>query len=351
MTNPTQDAPMVHVGTISHGLAVLSQAQQFAELLAQAQFIPTAYRGKPGDIMACVLYGEQLGVAPLQALQGVAVINGRPSVWGDLALAVARAHPEFRDIVEELGGKGDDYGATCTITRRNQTPVVRRFTWKDAERAGLKGKQGPWTQYPQRMLQMRARAWALRDSFADALCGLAVREELEDHPETEVLPPPRIEPPKEVPRGRQKATLPTEPELPPYWEKQKAIEEADRLRREAAEAEPELPAYVRNQPEPLPGDYIAPPPEPDDVLAGIGEEPEPNGLDSEPIDEPIDMPKRRGPEKNSTYIHRIAGEWGLSGAQLNEVLGDRGVSLADLDKEGCPVSCEDIVPLLRGLQE
>ena len=54
----------------------------------------------------------------------------------------------------------------------------------DAKRAGLLGKKGPWTEYPQRMLQMRARSWALRDGFADVLKGLSVREEAQDIPET-----------------------------------------------------------------------------------------------------------------------------------------------------------------------
>ena len=44
------------------------------------------------------------------------------------------------------------------------------------------GKQGPWTQHPKRMRQMRARAFALRDVFPDVLCGMPVAEELQDMP-------------------------------------------------------------------------------------------------------------------------------------------------------------------------
>ena len=53
---------------------------------------------------------------------------------------------------------------------------------EDAKRAGLYGKQGPWQQYPKRMLQMRARAWALRDVFPDVLRGVHVAEEAQDLP-------------------------------------------------------------------------------------------------------------------------------------------------------------------------
>ena len=58
--------------------------------------------------------------------------------------------------------------------------MVREFSMQDAKQAGLTGKQGPWSQYPRRMLQMRARAFALRDVFADVLRGVHVAEEAQD---------------------------------------------------------------------------------------------------------------------------------------------------------------------------
>src|SRR3546814_4979258 len=55
----------------------------------------------------------------------------------------------------------------------------------DAKKAGRAGKQGPWSQYPQRMRQMRARAWAMRDGFADVLKGIGIAEEVRDFPVVE----------------------------------------------------------------------------------------------------------------------------------------------------------------------
>src|SRR3546814_15381125 len=55
----------------------------------------------------------------------------------------------------------------------------------DAKKAGLAGKQGPGSQYPQRMRQMRARAWAMRDGFADVLKGIGIAEEVRDFPVVE----------------------------------------------------------------------------------------------------------------------------------------------------------------------
>jgi hypothetical protein len=67
------------------------------------------------------------------------------------------------------------------VKRRDRSPVVRTFSEADAKKAGLWGKAGPWQQYPSRMLQMRARSWALRDAFPDALRGLGIREEVADY--------------------------------------------------------------------------------------------------------------------------------------------------------------------------
>ena len=55
---------------------------------------------------------------------------------------------------------------------------------KMQKKAGLWGKAGPWSQYPKRMLQMRARSFALRDKFADALSGLLMAEEVQDYSTT-----------------------------------------------------------------------------------------------------------------------------------------------------------------------
>lgn len=162
----------------------LTEAIEYAKLISTSEIVPKNFQGKPGDVLVAVQMGLELGLKPLQALQGIAVINGKPTVYGDHALAIVQASgliEEMRELGQsEALKKGEGY---CWIKRKGDpTPVEVRFTLDDAKRAGLMGKQGPWTQYPGRMLQMRARAFALRDKFADALKGLAIREEVEDYP-------------------------------------------------------------------------------------------------------------------------------------------------------------------------
>ena len=161
----------------------LKEAIEFATLIADSGMVPKDYIGKPGAIVVAIQMGMEIGLLPIQALQSIAVINGRPSVWGDGALAIVKGHPDFISIQEddiEVIKKNNK--ATCIIERRGQPPVKITFGQDDAATAGLWKKAGPWTTAPFRMMQMRARAFAMRDQFPDALKGIKTVEEVRDYP-------------------------------------------------------------------------------------------------------------------------------------------------------------------------
>ena len=164
--------------------ATLTEAVQFSQMLAESSMVPKAYQGKPQDILVCVQWGYEMGLAPMQALQNIAVINGKPSVYGDAALALVQASPICEDVEEFFENEGSPNPvAVCVAKRKSRKPVVAKFSVEDAKRAGLWGKQGPWTAYPKRMMQMRARGFALRDAFPDVLKGLITAEEAQDYPD------------------------------------------------------------------------------------------------------------------------------------------------------------------------
>lgn len=158
--------------------STLDQAMKLAEMVANSDLVPKDFRGKPGNVLIAMQMGRELGMPPLMALQNIAVINGRPAIWGDLQLAVVIKHPEYEGHKEDFDET--TMTAVCTVKRRGKAAATRRFSMQDAEQAGLTKKDGPWRQYPKRMLQMRARAFALRDTFADALKGIQQVEEVRD---------------------------------------------------------------------------------------------------------------------------------------------------------------------------
>lgn len=157
----------------------------FAEAMSKSGLVPNDYQGKPNNIVVAVQWGSEIGLAPMQALQNISVINGRATVWGDSALALVAAHPLFLGIDEHFEGET----AVCIVKRKLSNGEVqetkREFSIDMARKAGLWGRKGPWTSYPNRMLQMRARGFALRDGFPDAMKGMITTEEGWDTPPEE----------------------------------------------------------------------------------------------------------------------------------------------------------------------
>lgn len=168
----------------------LQEAMQMADMLAKSQMVPKCYQNKPNDTLVAMMMGSELGLNPIQSLQNIAVINGKPAIYGDALLALVQNHPRFGGHEERFDE--NSMTATCTVWRKGEQKAHSvSFSQADAQKAGLWGKPGPWTQYPKRMLMWRARGYALRDKFADALGGLITVEEAQDIPaEREINPRP-----------------------------------------------------------------------------------------------------------------------------------------------------------------
>jgi hypothetical protein len=163
----------------------MTEAMEYSKILATSNMVPAGYKGKPQDILVAIGWGYEVGLQPMQALQNIAVINGKPSVYGDAALALVKADSRCAGVKEWIEGEGDDMTAHCLVKRRyneDMEETVATFSVMDAKQARLWGKQGPWQQYPKRMLAMRARGFAIRDAFPDAMKGMITAEEAQDYP-------------------------------------------------------------------------------------------------------------------------------------------------------------------------
>lgn len=158
----------------------LDEAMQMAKLIADSELVPKDYRGKPGNVLIAVQMGAELGLKPMQAIQGIAVINGRPSIFGDIGKAILRANG-YQIDEDDIETIKKTQRARCKITRRNGEVIERTFSVEDAKTAKLWGKEGAWTNYPWRQMAWRAFWFAGRDGAADALKGLSGAEEAMDY--------------------------------------------------------------------------------------------------------------------------------------------------------------------------
>lgn len=168
-------------------------------LLIHAGCVPASYAGANPDetrakLMIGLMKSVEIGVPPITGLNGIMIVNNRPSVWGDLAVSLIQKSGKLEKMEVRTFGpdfdKSDDpsnwpreFGYRVSMWRKGQeTAYVGEFAVRDARRAGLwmNHKKQPWVKYPLDMLFNRARAKAMRMGFADALHGMAIVEEARD---------------------------------------------------------------------------------------------------------------------------------------------------------------------------
>lgn len=174
----------------------IDQVWRMAGMAVMGQMAPKSLVDKksPEEAQAAcavaIMAGAELGLTPLMALRSYAVVNGRPSLWGDGIKAVVRQSGRCEYI-----RTGSDATKGWCEAKRSDTSEVKRveFTIAQAKAARLDQKEGPWKQgYADVMMERRATNRCLNDLFADVLGGLANAEEaIEDGPPIEDRRPAR----------------------------------------------------------------------------------------------------------------------------------------------------------------
>jgi hypothetical protein len=184
---PVVNQVMIDGETGTFKALTLSGRYQIAKAAIAGEMVPKTYK-TPEQVMLGMEYALELGLKPLTALRNIAVINGTPSLWGDLPLSLVMRSGLLEQLEEKILDENlveislenknlgiSPYAALCRVKRKGGLSGEKFFTLDDAKRAGLTGK-GPWLQYTRRMLQMRARSQALKDLFGDVLSGIAITE-------------------------------------------------------------------------------------------------------------------------------------------------------------------------------
>ena len=199
-TNAPTRQPLALGGQL-HALRpqTFEDVQRMAKLAVMAGLTPKGRGGDavPEDVMVAqatmaILQGLECDIPPIQALQGIAIINGRALIYGDLLTALLWSKG-FK-VEKHIEGTGDNRVAVAKITRPDGRTIEKRFSVADAKQARLwdqrdkvekRGKNGPymaandspWFRFPERMLEWRAFGWAVKDGASDATHGLLTYEE------------------------------------------------------------------------------------------------------------------------------------------------------------------------------
>ena len=176
---PTKTVNMAVI-SLRNQVELLEASRQLAAHYSATDMVPKQYKNRPENAAVAIMWGNEIGLAPLQSLQNIAVINGNPSLWGDALVALVKSS----GLCELLSTHWDQATLTATVTtrRKGEPEEARTFSMQDAQVAGLANRD-TYKNHPRRMLQARARSHVLRDVYADLIKGFQVREVIEEDAE------------------------------------------------------------------------------------------------------------------------------------------------------------------------
>lgn len=180
---PRPDGLMsIAIGELGMEVQNAGQLYSVCQVLAQTDMVPEKLRNKPGACFAVAMMGMPLGFDLMTCLRRIEHFAGKPTLPGELLLALLRRQPDLAHFAKGWEGKPyeDDYCAWIE-TQRKGFPIVRdTFSVREAKEAGLWEKKGPWQTYAKAMLMWRCVGQHMRMEWSDRTNGLQPREEYQD---------------------------------------------------------------------------------------------------------------------------------------------------------------------------
>ena len=200
MENQKQAIIKQQITTGNRGLQLqsLDDMYRFGQYVTESGLAPDSFK-TPEQVLVALQTGAEINLSPMQSLNSIVVIKGKPTLWGDAALALVKRSGLLGSYSEKVTGEGDDMCAYVSSVRRavaegeGECVVETVFNVADAKTAKLWGKAGPWCTHPKRMLKYKARAFNLRDNFPDVLFGMHLAEEMQGE-ETLSAPESTVQP-------------------------------------------------------------------------------------------------------------------------------------------------------------
>lgn len=160
--------------TVEAALMPLAEAPvtyQTLRAISKTEFVPASLRGKPEAVFACVLYGRELGLGPMEALSQVDVIDGRPSPSAELLARLIRAAGHSIEVLEasdtacRLRGTRTDNGETLEVAFTIEDAA--KVTTRERGQQILLSDTKRWREWPGDMCWARAVGRLHRRLFPD----------------------------------------------------------------------------------------------------------------------------------------------------------------------------------------
>ncbi len=153
----------------------VEEGYRMADLLVKSGLMPRGVQ-RPEAAFAIIAAGRELGLTAMQSLRSIHIIEGKPTLSADLIAALCKSRSDvcqyFR-LVEST----DKVARYETHRRGEPVPTAMAFTWEDATRAGVTGKDN-WRKYPAAMLRARCITALARAVYPDLAMGVCDPDEV-----------------------------------------------------------------------------------------------------------------------------------------------------------------------------
>lgn len=169
-------------GSIYAGAEAFDNAQRIAKSLASSSLVPTQFQGQAGyaNCLVALEIAGRMNLSPLQVMQNLHIIHGRPSWSSQFIIALINGCGRFEPLQYKMSGKGDDLACKCTAKEINtgaelEGPTV---TMAMAKAEGWSTKSGnKWRTMPDLMIRYRAASMFGRLHIPDLLVGITYSQE------------------------------------------------------------------------------------------------------------------------------------------------------------------------------
>jgi hypothetical protein len=168
---------------VSEGVQAFELAQRKAKMYSLSTLVPVTYQGEGNvaNVMIACNMAQRMQCDPLQVMQSLHVIHGRPSF--SAAFLIARWNTDGRWTA--LNYEFNEDRTACKAWAKSRETGERvegtQITLEMAKAEGWLDKKGSkWQTMPEQMLRYRAATFLIRSHAPELMLGMYERTEVED---------------------------------------------------------------------------------------------------------------------------------------------------------------------------
>lgn len=184
-TETTTALQQVQPTGVFTSIANFEDYQRMAKVFVNSNLVPANFKGDMGACLIALNMANRMGADPLQVMQSLYVVHGKPSFSSAFLIACFNQCGRYTAIrYREVGERGTDTWGCQAITTEKSTGEVLEgvtVTIGMAKAEGWYNKTGSkWKTMPELMMRYRAATFLIRSVAPEIALGFQTTEEVRD---------------------------------------------------------------------------------------------------------------------------------------------------------------------------